>query len=235
MSLIKYIGDYIYMKKAFLSKKIRFLLLVSLIIFIPLVILSFADNYYSDRTTMYIGKQIELASTRTFQEVINKNVLNDVNADELVMINYSETSNVSSVIINTKLVNQVLKEAHLVIEDVFDEHLEEYFLDLEIPLGTLISKSIFSGIGPIIRIPITPVGSYKIDILTNTTTYGINNSLVELYLSIEVDIEALIPLQKKEFPCATQIIILSTIIQGEVPKYYYSSNGDASFPYIPDN
>lgn len=216
-------------------RKLKIISVICLILFIPLVIVSFADNYYSDRTTMYIGKQIELASTRTFQEVINKNVLNDVNADELVIINYSETSNVSSVIINTKLVNQVLKEAHLVIEDVFDEHLEEYFLDLEIPLGTLISKSIFSGIGPIIRIPITPVGSYKIDILTNTTTYGINNSLVELYLSIEVDIEALIPLQKKEFPCATQIIILSTIIQGEVPKYYYSSGSDESFPYIPDN
>ncbi len=218
-----------------MSKKIRFLLLVSLIIFISLVFLSFADNYYSDRTTMYIGKQIERTSAKTFQEVINKNVLNEIDASELVIINYSETSNVSSVIINTKLVNQVLREAHLVIEDIFDKHLEEYFLDLEIPLGTLISKSVLSKMGPIIRIPITPIGAYKIDVLTNTIAYGINNSLVELYLSIEVDIEALIPFQKKEFPCETQIIILSTIIQGEVPKYYYSSTGDASFPYIPDN
>lgn len=216
-------------------KKIKVLVIVCLIIFIPLIIVSFADNYYSDRTTMYIGKQIELASTKTLQEVINRNVLNEVNSNELVNINYSDTSNISSVIINTKLVNNILNDAYNVMDEVFNNHLEEYFVDLEIPLGTLISKSIFSGMGPNIRIPITPVGSYKLDILTNTISYGINNSLIELYLKINMDIEALIPLQKEKFPTETKIIILSQVIQGEVPKYYYSSNGDASFPYIPDN
>lgn len=216
-------------------KKIKVLVIVCLIIFIPLIIVSFADNYYSDRTTMYIGKQIELASTKTLQEVINRNVLNEVNSNELVNINYSDTSNISSVIINTKLVNNILNDAYNVMDEVFNNHLEEYFVDLEIPLGTLVSKSIFSGMGPNIKIPITPVGSYKLDILTNTISYGINNSLIELYLKINVDIEALIPLQKEKFPTETKIIILSQVIQGEVPKYYYSSNGDASFPYIPDN
>lgn len=216
-------------------QKIKVLVIVCLIIFIPLIIVSFADNYYSDRTTMYIGKQIELASTKTLQEVINRNVLNEVNSNELVNINYSDTSNISSVIINTKLVNNILNDAYNVMDEVFNNHLEEYFVDLEIPLGTLVSKSIFSGIGPNIKIPITPVGSYKLDILTNTISYGINNSLIELYLKINVDIEALIPLQKEKFPTETKIIILSQVIQGEVPKYYYSSNGDASFPYIPDN
>lgn len=216
-------------------QKIKVLVIVCLIIFIPLIIVSFADNYYSDRTTMYIGKQIELASTKTLQEVINRNVLNEVNSNELVNINYSDTSNISSVIINTKLVNNILNDAYSVMDEVFNNHLEEYFVDLEIPLGTLVSKSIFSGMGPNIKIPITPVGSYKLDILTNTISYGINNSLIELYLKINVDIEALIPLQKEKFPTETKIIILSQVIQGEVPKYYYSSNGDASFPYIPDN
>ena len=216
-------------------KKIKVLVIVCLIIFIPLIIVSFADNYYSDRTTMYIGKQIELASTKTLQEVINRNVLNEVNSNELVNINYSDTSNISSVIINTKLVNNILNDAYNVMDEVFNNHLEEYFVDLEIPLGTLVSKSIFSGMGPNIKIPITPVGSYKLDIITNTISYGINNSLIELYLKINVDIEALIPLQKEKFPTETKIIILSQVIQGEVPKYYYSSNGDASFPYIPDN
>ncbi len=221
-----------YLKKL---QKIKVLVIVCLIIFIPLIIVSFADNYYSDRTTMYIGKQIELASTKTLQEVINRNVLNEVNSNELVNINYSDTSNISSVIINTKLVNNILNDAYSVMDEVFNNHLEEYFVDLEIPLGTLVSKSIFSGMGPNIKIPITPVGSYKLDILTNTISYGINNSLIELYLKINVDIEALIPLQKEKFPTETKIIILSQVIQGEVPKYYYSSNGDASFPYIPDN
>ncbi len=200
-----------------------------------MMIISFADTYYSEKTTMYIGKQIELTSTKTFQKIISSSVLNDVNSESLVSINYTQTNIVSSVVINTKIVNQILSEASLVMNEVFDEHLEEYFKALEIPLGTLISKSIFSNLGPIIKIPITPVGSYKLDVLTNTVSYGINNSLIEIYLSIDVDIEALIPLQKKSFPSSTKIIILSQVIQGEVPKYYYSSGNSESFPYIPDN
>ena len=211
------------------------LFLLTIIVMIPTTIIIIADNYYSDRTTMYIGKQIEMSSTRMFQNVVHKNVLNNVDVKELVYINYNEISNVSSVIINTKLVNQILLDANIVLSQIFYEHLDEYFVDLEIPIGTMFSKSLFAGMGPSIKIPITPVGSYKVDILTNTIPYGINNSLIELYLSIDVDIEALIPLQKTKFPSSTKIIILSQLIQGEIPKYYYSSNSGESFPYIPDN
>lgn len=211
------------------------LFLLTIIVIFPTTIIIIADNYYSDRTTMYIGKQIEMSSTRMFQSVVHKNVLNNVDVKELVYINYNEISNVSSVIINTKLVNQILLDANIVLSQIFYEHLDEYFVDLEIPIGTMFSKSLFAGMGPSIKIPITPVGSYKVDILTNTVPYGINNSLIELYLSIDVDIEALIPLQKTKFPSSTKIIILSQLIQGEIPKYYYSSNSGESFPYIPDN
>ncbi len=216
-------------------KKIKFLILICFIIIIPVTFISFADNYYSDKTTMYIGKQIELASTQTFKEVINHNVLSKLDSEKLVNIHYNSNMQISSVIINTKMVNQILSDAHIVIDNIFKAHLEEYFQDLEIPIGTLISKSIFSNLGPVIKIPITPVGAYHLDILTTTTPYGINNSLIEVFLDINVDIEALIPLQKKSFPCNTKIVILSQVIQGEIPKYYYSSGNEGSFPYIPDN
>ena len=211
------------------------LFLLTIIVIIPAIIIIIADNYYSDRTTMYIGKQIEMSSTRMFQSVVHKNVLNNVDTNQLVSITYNEISNVSSVIINTKLVNQILLDANIVLSQIFYEHLDEYFVDLEIPIGTMFSKSLFAGMGPCIKIPIEPIGSYKVDTLTNTIPYGINNSLIELYLSIDVDIEALIPLQKTKFPSSTKIIILSQLIQGEIPKYYYSSNSGESFPYIPDN
>ena len=71
-----------------------------IIVIIPAIIIIIADNYYSDRTTMYIGKQIEMSSTRMFQSVVHKNVLNNVDTNQLVSITYNDISNVSSVIIN---------------------------------------------------------------------------------------------------------------------------------------
>ena len=118
------------------------LFLLTIIVIIPTTIIIIADNYYSDRTTMYIGKQIEMSSTRMFQSVVHKNVLNNVDVKELVYINYNEISNVSSVIINTKLVNQILLDANIVLSQIFYEHLDEYFVDLEIKNNSLAFKSI---------------------------------------------------------------------------------------------
>ena len=114
----------------FILKKIRLILILLVIFIIPIIVVVFADNYYSDRTTMYIGKQIELTSTRMFQEVISNNVLNDIDINNLVYVHYNETASVSNVIINTKLVNQILLDANIVLSEIFYDHLEEYFVDL---------------------------------------------------------------------------------------------------------
>ena len=77
----------------FIIKRLKILFLLIIIVIIPTIIIIMADNYYSDRTTMYIGKQIEMSSTRMFQSVVHQNVLNNVDINSLVNINYNTDSN----------------------------------------------------------------------------------------------------------------------------------------------
>ena len=82
-------------------------------------------------------------------------------------------------------------------------------------------------------VSIRPIGAYNADVYTDISAYGINNSLVEVYLLIKIDIEALIPLQTKSFVSETKVYLVSQIIQGTIPNYYYGN--DANINYIPDN
>ena len=66
-----------------------------------------------------------------------------------------------------------------------------------------------------------PVSSYKTDIYTNLIDYGINNSLFELYLKINIKIETIIPLKTSQIDYNTNLLLSSIVIQGEVPYYYY--------------
>lgn len=56
-------------------------------------------------------------------------------------------------------------------------------------------------------------------------SFGINNALFEIYLSVFIEIDTIIPLNKNHIVFATNILLVSQIIQGEVPYYYYSGDG----------
>ena len=74
---------------------------------------------------------------------------------------------------------------------------------------------------------------YSADVYTDISTFGINNSLIEVYLNIVIDIVALIPLQHQTIRTETKIYLISQVVQGTVPNYYYG-NG-VNVDYIPDN
>ena len=111
--------------------------------------------------------------------------------------------------------------------------LEKELSELSLPLGMLISNSLIASSGPHIKIKIKPIGAYSADVYTDISTFGINNSLIEVYLNIVIDIVALIPLQHQTIRTETKIYLISQVVQGTVPNYYYG-NG-VNVDYIPDN
>ena len=141
---------------------------------------------------------------------------------------------VETVIVNTKITNLIMAKASELIDILLDnKYIEKELNTIKVPLGTFISNSLFSSFGPLITIHLKPLGAYNADIYTNISSYGINNSLIEVYLDVVIDIVALIPLQKQNIKISSKIYLISQIIQGSIPNYYYG-NG-ANIDYIPDN
>ena len=208
-----------------------------IIIFIIIISIMFlckcVDNYFSETTKVYIAKQADNLASNAIKDVILEAVVPYIDKDNLINIKYNN-SKVETVIVNTKVINLIMAKASELIDELLDTNfLEQELSTLKLPLGMLISDSLFANMGPLITIHLKPLGAYNADVYTNISSYGINNSLIEVYLDVVIDIVAIIPLQHQNVRISSKIHLISQIIQGSIPNYYYGAGSDID--YIPDN
>lgn len=204
--------------------KMRKILIVLLILLLPALILKAIDNYFSDRTTTFINKQIQTHASFVIANVISKQIVNELETENILQIKYNN-QDIESLIINTKVTNSLLGNLNEeVMRLLATEELEKAFGKIEFPLGYLFSQNILASYGPKIKVPIKPLGTYRADIVTLTKEFGINNSLIEVYLVFDIDLEALFPLSRRKLETKTKILLALQTIQGEVPRYYGLGN-----------
>lgn len=213
--------------------KKKFIVFLLLLILLSLGIVKLIDNYYSETTKNYIYNESQIVVYNTLNSIVSEAISPYLN-EELLYVN-TVNNLVSNVIINTNQNNKILKAVHNKLNTLFNTNLNNSFKSLKIPIGSLISKNIFAGKGFIIDIPIKPIGSYSVDLKTKSKAQGINTSLLEVILNISFSIQTIIPLNINTNTVSCEFILSSVLVQGEVPNYYYASNSNESFPYIPNN
>jgi hypothetical protein len=87
--------------------KMRKILIVLLILLLPALILKAIDNYFSDRTTTFINKQIQTHASFVIANVISKQIVNELETENILQIKYNN-QDIESLIINTKVTNSLL-------------------------------------------------------------------------------------------------------------------------------
>lgn len=198
-------------------RKITVLLLILLV---PALILKAVDNYYSDRTTVFINSQIQTHASFVVASIISEKIVPELETENILTAKY-DNSGVKSVVINTKATNAIFGMINERMGELLEtEALNQAFGQVELPLGFLISQNILAGAGPKIRVPVKPLGTYRADIVTLTSEFGINNSLIEVYLVLDFGLEAFLPLAKRNVDATSKILLASLAVQGEVPRYY---------------
>jgi sporulation protein YunB len=100
---------------------------------------------------------------------------------------------------------------------------------VEIPLGEALGISILANLGPKIPINFEIIGSVDTQVKHDIEEYGINNSLVKLYILTEADVQVIIPNVTKVETVSGQVYLDSRVIMGGVPEFY---GGDGNGPSI---
>lgn len=205
-------------------KKIMLVLIMLLVVAIPSCCLAISDNYFSERTDIYIKQHVNAKTSDIYAKVIKEEFKTIYNVEELVKYNFNVNNEIESVLIDSKKVNDIIYIASSLISQSLKEGVIEKELEtISFPLGQLISKSIFAGEGPDIHIEVNPITSYKVDIETQMKEYGINSVVFEVYLISVIEIEVMIPLKQEKIVCENKTLILSQILPGEVPYFYYNN------------
>lgn len=82
------------------------------------------------------------------------------------------------------------------------------------------NNAIISNLGPKIYVPINFVGSILTNLKTKITDYGINNALVEIYVTVKLSTNIISPTSSKAEVIDYDVLIASVVVNGRVPSIY---------------
>lgn len=226
------------MKRLRIRKKYKIskilLLVLTLIFFLTL----FLIKSYSKKAAPKIIEVAETKITKFTESFLSNNIgydiLNDSLIDNILIINKNDDNEILYVDYNLnqayKALDVVTNEINTLINDLEngeynnyqdnDIEFSDYGLILKLPLFISSNSPLFANLGPKIYLKINFIGSILTNIKSQIVDYGINNALVELYVTIKISEELITPVTNNIIETEYDVLIASKVINGRVPDYY---------------
>lgn len=213
------------MKRKWLKLLITFILLI----IFTFIILVFLSNKVMPFYMNYSEAEMKRVVTTVINKSVTEEVTNQLEVDSLFVLK-KENDNTIIVDFDPVIVNRVMSK----ISDVVYNNLkliskkdkltlEKYNIDesyFYIPSGIIFNTTMLNNIGPRIPINLEIISSVNPNLKTEVTEYGINNSLIEVYIHVIVDVKMILPMYSNTMQIVVVIPLAVKLIQGEVPKYY---------------
>ena len=213
------------------NKKYIQVMLISIVILTSILI-----NYYGTN----ISKKIELIAQEKLEEIsilyIKKDITPDnIELNELIKINLNEKQEIIYTDIDMdyarkvmvdivgKIQNNIYKLESGNISNFKNANelkSNDGNLYLLVPLMLYTDNVLVQNLGPKVPIKLSFYENVFGDIKTNITEYGINNALITIELTIELEQKIIIPYKEKEYKRVFSIPLGSKVINGKVPNIY---------------
>lgn len=185
--------------------KFRYIILLIFTILL-FIFMKFAREYYSERVSVYIREKAITNASLTINSILNDEIISIIDNDNII--------SKENKAINTIMFNNILKETNKILgEKVNDFSIDKVF----IPYSIIFSELLFNDSKLGFNVKIRPISSFKTDIISVVEEYGINNSILSVYLNVKVNVEIMIPLNKKVANVETNIPLTMIVLSGDIP------------------
>ena len=202
------------LKRASVKCRLSYILLAVLAGVILLAVCAVGElREHLGEITEYKGKQ---AATEIITAAVEKTVCRSCDS-ELYSMMTDESGNVISVSLDTakanRMKNLLTGEIEKSIEELGDE-------GINIPLGTLLGIPLFTGKGSSLELGIQQLGAVRSDFSSKLESAGINQTRLTVYVTVTVEIRAILPNGHKDITVSEEQIINDSLIVGDIPQYY---------------
>ncbi|MCH5171351.1 MAG: sporulation protein YunB [Erysipelotrichales bacterium] len=217
----------------------------TLIIFVSFI----ASSIYGIKATSNNFKShildYALIQAQKVMTYISTTVVEELNEEYSIsskdLITYETNSDdVTTIEFDTKFLNSFLKIAttktlYLIKEVENGKYDNKYFPEsqtyknssgivYEIPVGLITNNVILSNVGGKVPIKFECLGSVEGNIVSKTSSFGLNNALINIYLNLSINTQVVVPDSSTIQNTQVEMPIFMYIINGKVPSYYYGTN-----------
>ena len=217
-----------------LTKKDTILIVVLLVLLIVSLIFKYintkivpplevyAENEVKKISSLIISDAVESISFSEEETMSFFNTLTN-KSDEVISVDFNTAKINKSLVKLNKAVYKDLKLFENGIYKLGDTEIETEDLIYKIPLGYITGNYTLSNIGPKVPLKAKVIGSVVSNIKTEVSSYGINNSLLKVYIDVTVNMRFMLPLISKDVLVNNSIPLVVKIIQGKIPNVYGGS------------
>lgn len=184
-------------------------------------------HYYNKLVSVNL---LDISSTK-LEEITNVYIKKDIvpmNSDinELLTINKNKKDEILYVDINTEEANKIMVDVVTKIQNSInkiefeDDLLKKYNnnIYIKVPL-TFNSGSLVSALGPKVPVKLDFYEQVLASIDTEVTNYGINNALIKIYLTIDLEQKIYVPFKNNKYKRSYRVLLSAKITNGTVPSF----------------
>lgn len=178
----------------------------------------------------YSKEEMKKLITTVINKSITEDIINELEVDKLFIINYDNNSKTTIIDFDPVILNRVMS---LIADRVYDnliliskkdeKTLKKYNISdgiFYIPSGIIFNSIWLNNIGPKIPIKMEIISSINPDIETKVSEYGINNSLIEVFIHVVASVKMILPTSSSNMEIIVVVPLAVKLIQGSVPEYY---------------
>ena len=208
---------YVILKKGKQPKKIR--RRYKTLIIIAIVVLS-AIWYYFGRILPVMHSIIEERTYIHISKAVDESasgLMSRLTYDDYVIVRTGDDGTVSYIGINSVSMNMFARN---MTESVRNKIAEFENSGVTVPFGVFTGITLMSGIGPDCEMRVLSLAVASAKFESSFTSAGINQTLLSVYVVIDVSGEIILPGYAKDITRSTQILVSETVIVGKTPNTY---------------
>ena len=149
--------------------------------------------------------------------------------DELVDLEKEELGNITMVKVNGYVLNELTRE---MVELCEDRLMNQGEVSISVPFGSVMNSQIFSTTGPVIQMYASPYAQVNVDIDSEFTSAGINQTKHRITATIQVFLRYTLPGQSVVVQYENTLPIYETVIVGNVPNTYLETGEQKDLLYL---
>ena len=190
-----------------------------MLIIIIIIAFFFVKSYFSEATLSIILAKSKIISKKYIESIISTEIIND-NSD-LFYESVSENGLThASFDVNKAnlIVNKTMKKLN-VISDTFNEECQ---FEVEVPINYLLTTSSYFLSDVTLKVDCSSLLTYDVKLVSDVKEYGINSSLVSLFLAININYQVIIPFIYQDVSNYIEIPLVLEVINGSIPDVLFN-------------
>lgn len=195
----------------------KFLIVISIIVMVISLLFILVDRAIKPTIIAMSEAKVEYIAILAMNNSVSKVLDSDINYTQLSNVILDKNGKISLIQYDTIIINKLARETSTLAQDEIRSLGEE---GITVPLGSVTRSKILSGMGPDIRVRMTPVGSVSVDFTDEFHAAGINQTRHKIYLLLKTQVKIVVPLGSEVINVSTRVPISESIIVGDVPQTY---------------